>query len=462
MNSTLSTSMASFAGDGGRPPAGEYASALYQQHLREIRRRYEAAMDRCGLDAVVAGSGIRQYRFQDDQAHRYVADAHFLQWVPLLEHPGSAVVLEPGRTPLLLVCQPEDYWHLPPPPPDPLVGELFDVRILGDAADIGRHLPAADKRIALLGMPEQWIGILPSAQRNPEALVNFLHFHRATKTDWEVHCMRQAARIAAPGHRAAAEAFRNGESEYGILYAFLGATAQTEEDLPYGAIIALNHHAATLHYQHRDRQAPAPASRHSLLIDAGCAFNGYACDITRTHAYRDDEFAAMVDDMSVLQRELCEAIRPGIAYPDLHRRTHHAVAGLLNRWGIARMEPEDLVKTGVTFCFFPHGLGHLLGIQVHDVGGHMGDEAGTALAAPEDFPKLRFLRRLEPGQVVTVEPGIYFIESLLARLRTGPASAHVDWPRIENLKKYGGIRIEDDILVTTIGAENLTRQALGD
>ncbi len=199
----------------------------------------------------------------------------------------------------------------------------------------------------------------------------------------------------------------------------------------------------------------------SLLIDAGCEFNGYACDITRTYAHRDDDFAGMIADLDLLQQRLCGAVRPGVAFPDLHRRTHLGVAELLASWGLVRMAAEDMVAGGVTSAFFPHGLGHLLGLQVHDVGGHMADESGTPLAPPADFPKLRFLRVLEPGHIVTIEPGIYFIDSLLAGLKSGTHAAAVNWDKLARLRSCGGIRIEDDVLVTATGCENLTRPLLG-
>jgi Xaa-Pro dipeptidase len=435
---------------------------LYPAHVREIAARHEAAAARGGVDAIVTGSGIVQYRYLDDQAHRFVASPHFLQWVPLEEHPGSAVIFEPGRRPVLVVHQPEDFWHQPPALPPEAVAACFDVAVVRSPEELARHLPGADRRVALLGPPEQFAGMLPEAARNPEAVVHSLHYRRALKTPWEVACMRRAAEIAAPGHRAAEAAFRAGGSEYDILAAFLGGCRQTEQELPYGAIVALNEHGATLHYQHRARTPPRPRDIHSLLIDAGCQYNGYACDITRTYAYRDDRFAAMVADMDGLQRALCAAVRPGVAFPDLHRRTHLGIAELLSRWGIVRgMAAADMVAAGITAAFFPHGLGHLLGILVHDVGGHMADDRGTALVPPADFPKIRFLRTLEPGVVVTIEPGVYFIDSLLTVLARGPAAGHVDFDLVGELRRYGGIRIEDDVLVTGDGANNLTRPLLG-
>lgn len=429
----------------------------YAAHVEELCRRYAAAAERGGFDAIAVGSGVLEYRFADDQAHPFAASAHFLQWVPLPEHPNSAVVFRPGHRPRLVVYHPEDYWYQPPPLPEEGFAREFELRVIGKPEELAAQLPGDASRLALLGPEAQWLGMAHWAVRNPPAVVNVLHYHRATKTAWELACMRRAAAMAAPGHRAAAAAFHAGASEYDILAAFLGACRQTEPELPYGAIVALNEHGATLHYQHRDRAPRSRKDNRSLLIDAGCSFHGYASDITRSHAGQAGEFAQMIADVDELQQQLCAAVRPGLSFADLHRQAHLGIATLLEAWGLVRMAAGDMVRTGVSAAFFPHGLGHLLGLQVHDVGGQMADDSGAPLQPPEDFPRLRFLRPLEAGQVVTIEPGVYFIDPLLRGLRAGPAGRLVDWERIESLRGCGGIRIEDDVLVTVDGPENLTR-----
>lgn len=434
--------------------------AAYEDHVKRLCQRYESIAGRLGYEAIVVGSGALEYRFLDDQSHPFTASAHFLQWIPLLEHPGSAVIFRPGRKPVLIVYQPADYWYQPPPLPPEDISKHFELRIIRNTQDIAGELPPDSRHLALLGPEAQWQGLAADAVRNPPALVNALHYHRATKSPWEIACMREAAVMAAKGHVTAEEAFRAGGSEYDILAAFLAGCRQTEPELPYGAIVALNEHGATLHYQHRDRGTGKQDACHSLLIDAGCAFNGYASDITRSHAFHAGEFATMIADMDELQRELCAAVQPGIAFAELHREAHLGIAGLLEHWGLVKMAPPEMVREGISAAFFPHGLGHLLGLQVHDVGGHMADESGALLSPPEDFPRLRFLRSLEPGQVLTIEPGIYFIASLLEPLRTGQHSSRIDWQRLAQLEKYGGIRIEDDILVTADGMENLSRPHL--
>ena len=120
---------------------------------------------------------------------------------------------------------------------------------------------------------------------------------------------------------------------------------------------------------------------------------------------------------------------------------------------------DALVDLGVTSSFFPHGLGHLLGIQVHDVGGFLADENGNTINVPEAHPFLRLTRVLDEDMVLTIEPGIYAIDMLLDELRHTPAAAHVDWDAVDWFRPFGGIRIEDNVRVSADGCENLTRDA---
>ena len=193
------------------------------------------------------------------------------------------------------------------------------------------------------------------------------------------------------------------------------ASGQRETELPYGNIIGLNEHAATLHYQ-RLRTSP-PAVKRSLLIDAGAEFLGYAADITRTYsASATDDFAALIASMDSLQQRICDEVKPGVDFVVLHAFTHRQLAGLLRDHKIVTCSVDEAVATGITRGFLPHGLGHLLGLQVHDAGGRLADETGRKREPPAQDPYLRLTRTLQPGVVVTIEPGLYFIPSLLKAL----------------------------------------------
>jgi len=259
------------------------------------------------------------------------------------------------------------------------------------------------------------------------------------------------------GHLAAAEAFTEGATEFEVELAFLKACGMREQELPYNPIIALNDGGAVLHYQVLEKQPPS--ERHSLLIDAGAEFGGYASDITRTHALRGGDFATLIERMDSMQQTLCAELRVGVDWRDVHLRTHELVGKLLREADITTCSAEEAVSTGVTKVFLPHGIGHLLGLEVHDAGGFMASPDGGDIPRPEGHPFLRLTRVLQKGFVVTVEPGIYFIDQLLDAARADSRAGRINWPRVASLRKFGGIRIEDDVAITDTGCENLTRDA---
>lgn len=156
-------------------------------------------------------------------------------------------------------------------------------------------------------------------------MLDYLHYYRAYKTDYELACMREAQKTAVVGHRAAHEAFLSGMSEFDINLAYLTATGHRDTDVPYGNIVALNEHAAVLHYTQLEHQAPSEAR--SFLIDAGAEYNGYAADLTRTYsAQSDNAFAALVKDLNQEQLSLIDTIRSGVRYTDYHIQMHQRVA----------------------------------------------------------------------------------------------------------------------------------------
>jgi Xaa-Pro dipeptidase len=301
-------------------------------------------------------------------------------------------------------------------------------------------------------------GNLAPAEHNPALLLNHLHYHRAYKTAFEIDCMATANARAAAGHVAARQAFAEGVSEFDTHMRYLAAARQTAEDLPYHSIVAQNRHASVLHYQHYDRAPPQPLL--SFLIDAGACAYGYAADVTRTYAAPGaSEFAALVAAMDTAQRALIDGIRPGMGYAEIHDAAHHALGELLAEHGLVRCSGAAAYESGLTRTFLPHGVGHLIGLQTHDVGGRQTSPEGGIQPPPEAYPALRLTRTVEPQQVFTIEPGLYFIPMLLEQAQASAASRDVDWDRVERLAPFGGIRIEDNVVVTGDGIRNLTREA---
>ncbi|HJU39454.1 MAG TPA: Xaa-Pro dipeptidase [Tahibacter sp.] len=427
---------------------------LYPDHLATLMRRTAAALERGGFERLVVAAGNLHYRFLDDNPYPFHVNPQFKAWLPVTRAPGSWLVVESGRRPTLVYLQPHDYWHVVPEAPAGYWVEHFDIVVIRDEKEALAHLPT--RGAAIIGDATAALGDV--APNNPQAVLDHLHWHRAWKTPYELAMMRVASKLGVRAHRAAEAAFRAGRSEYDIHMAYLDAARETDNELPYGNIIALNEHGAVLHYMHFDRNPPADPR--SFLIDAGASFHGYASDITRTYAApHAGEFGALVASVDAVQRGLCDKVRKGQNYPELHLHAHHALAGVLREHGFIRMSPESAVESGVSSTFFPHGLGHFIGLQVHDVGGFQRDETGGTIAKPAGHPYLRLTRTIDAGHVMTIEPGLYFIDMLLAELKARPVARDVDWDKVDAFRKYGGIRIEDDVACTDGAPENLTRDA---
>jgi Xaa-Pro dipeptidase len=434
-------------------------ASLYREHLATLQDRTEAALGRGGFEHLVVPSGSVHYQVFDDRDYPYAANPQFKAWVPLTRNPGSWLVHTPGVQPKLVYLQPRDYWHVVPEAPDGEWVEHFEIAVIRTPEEALQHLPDDADRCAILGEPQSALGAF--VPNNPQPVLDYLEYHRAYKTPYEIAMLREANRRGVRGHRAAERAFRAGASEFGIHLAYCQAAGQDSNDLPYNNIVALNAHGAVLHYTDRDRMPPRPL--HSFLIDAGAAHAGYASDITRTYATdTGGEFQRMIDAVDAVQRKLCDQVRAGTDYRQLHLGAHLALAGVLKDFGVLKTTPESAVERGISAAFFPHGLGHGIGLQVHDVAGFAASDSGGTIPKPEGHPFLRLTRTLEAGMVVTIEPGLYFIDLLLDKLRDDGHADSIDWGRVEAFRPYGGIRIEDDVLCTDGEPINLTREAFAE
>jgi Xaa-Pro dipeptidase len=442
------------------------SESLYASHVEQVQALWEAALEAENLQAALIHSGSPIVSFLDDYEYAFRPNPHFMHWLPLTGHPDSALLVVPGERPRLFFYQPDDYWYLPPADPEPWWAQHFDIEVVREAeawrSRLERQLSQRSldiEAVAAVGDAPCLPDVFAGQRINPKGLVDRIHVARTRKTPYEVDCIDRAARLAAGAHVAAERAFREGKSEFDIHLAYLAACEHSDSQLPYNNIVALNRHGAVLHYQARERSAPA--ERHSFLLDAGCTVNGYASDITRTYAHRDGGFADLVVAMDELQQSLTGQVRAGVDYKQLHLEAHRAIAGVLEAAGVIRVSADAAVESGLSAVFYPHGLGHFLGLQTHDVAGLI-DNDGTPIPRPEGHPALRLTRVLEAGNVLTIEPGLYFIDSLLQRWRAERDASMIDWDVVAALAPCGGIRIEDNVVVTENGCDNLTRRAFAE
>ncbi|EBT0596553.1 aminopeptidase P family protein [Salmonella enterica] len=381
----------------------ESLAALYKNHIVTLQERTRDVLARFKLDALLIHSGELFNVFLDDHPYPFKVNPQFKAWVPVTQVPNCWLLVDGVNKPKLWFYLPVDYWHNVEPLPTSFWTEEVEVVALPKADGIGSQLPAARGNIGYIGpVPERALQLdIAASNINPKGVIDYLHYYRAYKTDYELACMREAQKMAVSGHRAAEEAFRSGMSEFDINLAYL----------------------------------------------------------TRTwSAKSDNDYAHLVKDVNDEQLALIATMKAGVSYVDYHIQFHQRIAKLLRKHQIITdMSEEAMVENDLTGPFMPHGIGHPLGLQVHDVAGFMQDDSGTHLAAPSKYPYLRCTRVLQPRMVLTIEPGIYFIESLLAPWREGPFSKHFNWQKIEALKPFGGIRIEDNVVIHENGVENMTR-----
>lgn len=428
----------------------------YKTHIETLQARTREALQREGLDGLVIHSGQNKRLFLDDNHYPFKVNPQFKAWLPVVDNPNSWLVVNGVDKPVLIFYRPVDFWHKVPPEQTAFWTEFFDIKYLKQAEAVEKFLPYDKHNYAYIGEYIEVAKALGFEQVNPDRVMHYLHYQRAFKTDYEMACMRQANKIAIGAHKAAEQAFRAGKSEFDINLEYNRAAVQGDNEVPYTGIVALNQNAAILHYMVYEKQAPSESR--SFLIDAGASFHGYASDITRTYVGKQHEFGDLVAAVDQLTLQLAEQLKPGINYSELQFSAHMGIARILNAAGIVNLDAEGIVEQGITSTFFPHGIGHFLGLQVHDVGGLVKDDRGTPAPAPEAHPFLRCTRTVEARQVFTIEPGLYFIDSLLADLRTSDASKYINWGRVDEFKPFGGIRIEDNIIVHRDRNENMTRE----
>lgn len=435
----------------------ETQKASFRQHIDELARRTSAALSACEFDELVVAAGQIQYRFLDDREVPFVANPQFKWWAPVVDNPGCLLHFRPGEGPVLYYSIPEDYWYKPAAAPTGDWVEALDIRVFSDRSKVESGLPKGEGVAFIGNRSDVSLAERQGWKINPESVINQLHWSRAAKTPYEIECLRGANERAVKGHHAARDCWLAGGSEFDIHLAYLAATAHTDDDLPYHSIVATGSNGSVLHYQHRRRERGSEDDK-ALLIDAGASDRGYASDITRTCCSGSPLFEAMVNALDVGQQQLAEGVTPGTHYPDLHRQAHALVAQVLCDLELLKVDTQQALNDGLTQAFFPHGVGHYLGLQVHDVGGHQAAPEGGRNAPPDDHPFLRLTRTLEEGHVVTIEPGIYFIPMLLDPLRESQSES-IDWKRVDELIPYGGVRIEDNVVASEQGAVNLTREA---
>jgi Xaa-Pro aminopeptidase len=437
--------------------------------FKQRRERLHAALE---TPALLAAGELRSRNFPAN-AYPFRASSHFLYFLGQ-SIPGAALLFADGRS-ILFSHAPDPMdalWHGPRPSLAEVCEQLAldEVRPLGEVSEVLASLggpvatlPTEDAASGTWLTGQLGRTITPhsgDALEGPDAaLADAIIDLRLRHDDAAIAQLRHAAKISAEAHIAGMQATRPGGSEYATMAAMIGVLRHAGLDDAYGPIVTV--HGEVLHsHEHTNPTAAGDL----LLADVGGETpEGWAADITRVWPVSGSYSATQraIYDV-VLDAELAciEAARPGVRYREVHECAKRSMVSGLRDIGIFRGDVDGLLERGAAALFFPHGVGHLLGLDVHDME-DLGDRAGYAPGRDRD-PRfgdayLRLDRDLEPGMAVTIEPGFYQVPGILGDARyTSPLGSDLDRDTLAKFSDVRGIRIEDDVLITEDGNEVLT------
>ena len=284
---------------------------------------------------------------------------------------------------------------------------------------------------------------------------------RSSKTQLEIELMRYVSRISSEAHVEVMRICKPGMMEYQLESTFLhhsyfkGGCRFSS----YTSIVGAGEHGAILHYGHSGAPNTGQIQEDGLILcDMGAEYHGYAADITCTFPasgkFTPDQ-ASVYNAVLSAHSTVISSMKPGVSWLDMHVLAERKILGGLKAAGFLRGEVEEMLKNNLGSIFMPHGLGHLLGIDTHDVGGYGYGYPERPKRAGAN--KLRTARILEENMVITVEPGCYFNDYLMKEaLEDTNLSSFLVRERIMPCMKLGGVRIEDNVLITKEGCESFT------
>ncbi|MFN3361496.1 MAG: aminopeptidase P family protein [Pseudanabaenaceae cyanobacterium] len=410
-----------------------------------------------GDSPVLLWSGARQPRNFPANTYPFRASSHFLYFAGLsLEN--AVLAIEPGGTILFWDEPPPSYalWHGDSPQGEALAA------CLGAAACYPKsklkEYPSLNRALTIpvpsvLGEQREILGTVP--QLDPRLALAIVEC-RLTQDEWALQEMRRSAKVTMAAHLAGMEATPRSQTCAQVRGAIEGVIIAHDCTTAYNSIVTTQ--GQVLHsetYSHPLNPGDL------LLVDVGAEVpSGWATDVTRTYPVTgkfSPSQKAIYEIVLQAQLAAIAMIRPGVEYQDVHLQACHVLTEGLVDLGILRGNPADLVAEHIHSAFFPHGVGHLLGLDVHDME-DLGDLAGYAPGRTRSTaPGLKYLRLhrpLQAGMVVTIEPGFYQVPSILSDPLYQP---FINWEKLEELRDVQGIRIEDDVLVTPTGGEVLTQ-----
>jgi Xaa-Pro dipeptidase len=398
----------------------------------------------CGTKAQLWPYSDQSVPFRQDRYFNYLSGVDDI--------PSCHLVFDVGKQYLTLYLppiDPEDVMWSGMPTSLAEAKQLYDVDEVKYSPDLPKHLGTG------LGITMHQVGEFPDLLVTP-LLKDALDETRMIKDEFEIELMLKAGEITDNSHLAVMSALPIETNEGHIHAEFVyHAMRQGSKFQAYDPICCSGTDCGTLHYVRNDQTLQ---DKQLVLIDAGAEWKTYAADVTRVFPINgvwSTEARQIYDLVDEMQDETMTKVAPGVLWDDLHKLAHKVLIDGFLKLGIFKKEfsAEEIFNARTSAGFFPHGLGHLIGMDTHDVGGKPNYDDPDIM-----MRYLRLRRPLQTNMVVTVEPGVYFNKFLIEPLLSD--EKHAKYIDVNVLHKYwavGGVRLEDDVWVTATGYENLTK-----
>lgn len=448
-----------------------YPCPIHMKMYQEQRHRLGATLQKAfpdGGHAALLQAGSEVPINSTDCNYLFVQESYFYYLFGTEMPEAYGAVLPDGRGILFIPRLPAEYatWMGPLPTPAGVQAqlEMDEVHFVDEMESVlkahGVHavevMEGKNSDSGLSALQAQ----LPAESglaKSTSFLFNALTSQRCYKTAMEAEVLKYVCKVSSDAHVKVMQIAKPGMSQHHLESTFLHEVYYKGgcRRVSYTCICATGHHGATLHYP--DNNSPVEDGTMALL-DMGGNYRGYAADITCSFPVNGKFSPAQkVIYNAVLDAhdKVMHAMKPGVQWVDMHLLAIRTTCSHLIAAGILKGDLDVLMEKEIMQYFQPHGLGHLIGLDVHDVGGYM--DGCPERPTKKDCCRLRTARPVEEGLYMTIEPGCYFNAALLEMAKQNPDIAeHLNLEKIDEYAHFGGVRIESDVLVTKDGVVNYT------
>ncbi|KAF7998061.1 hypothetical protein HCN44_009459 [Aphidius gifuensis] len=426
-------------------------------------------------NAFVILQGGDDVPFNDTDINFEFRQESFFQWCFAVEEPGwfGALDVTTGKSILFLPRLPAEYeiWSGKLSTLDEFkqrygVDETYYVDEIANIlkkknARVLLTLRGENSDSGLFSKEAEFKGI-SQFQINNEILYPVICECRVIKSPKEIQVLRYVVKISSDAHKEVMKKIQPNMTEFQgeAIFKYYCYLIGGCRHVSYTCICGTGHNSSILHYGH----AGAPNNRvikdgDMCLFDMGANYCGYAADITCSYPSNgkfNDKQKLIYNAVLDARNAVLQTAKPGVNWCDMHLLANRVLLESLKNGGILNGSIDDMIGVGLNETFQPHGLGHLLGLDVHDVGGYL--PGYPERSTKPGIRKLRTARTLIAGMVLTIEPGCYFIDCLLdAALANPEQKKYINPAKLAEFRGFGGVRIEDDVLITETGCENMTQ-----